>query len=86
VDFFIFSLLNPSSRTMAMGSTQPLTEISTRNFPGGKGRLASKADDFTAICELSRKYENLDVSQPYVWAFTACYRDSFTFLACKGTS
>jgi hypothetical protein len=29
---------NPSSRTMALGSTQPLTEMSTRNLPGGKGR------------------------------------------------
>jgi hypothetical protein len=26
-----------SSRTMALGSTQPLTEMSTRNLPGGKG-------------------------------------------------
>jgi hypothetical protein len=33
-----FSWLNPSSRTMARGSTQPLAEISTRNLPGGKGR------------------------------------------------
>jgi hypothetical protein len=35
---------------MALGSTQPLTEISTRNLPGGKGRPARKAD-LTAICE-----------------------------------
>jgi hypothetical protein len=34
VDFF--NLHNPSSRTMALGSTQPLTEMSTRNFPEGK--------------------------------------------------
>jgi hypothetical protein len=33
VDFF--SLPNPSSRTVALGSTQPLTEMSTRNFHGG---------------------------------------------------
>jgi hypothetical protein len=33
VDFF--NLSNPSSRTMALGSTQPLTEISARNLPGG---------------------------------------------------
>jgi hypothetical protein len=26
---------NPSSRTMAQGSTQPLTEMSTRNLPEG---------------------------------------------------
>jgi hypothetical protein len=31
----IFNWPNPSSRTMALGSTQPLTEMSTRNLPGG---------------------------------------------------
>jgi hypothetical protein len=34
LDFFNWP--NPSSRTMALGSTQPLTEMSTRNLPGGK--------------------------------------------------
>jgi hypothetical protein len=29
-----FNLPNPSSRTMALGSTQPLKEMSTRNLPG----------------------------------------------------
>jgi hypothetical protein len=33
VDFF--NWLNPSSRTMVLGSTQPLTEMSTKNFRGG---------------------------------------------------
>jgi hypothetical protein len=33
------------------GSTHPLTEMSTRNLPGGKGRQARKADNITAICE-----------------------------------
>jgi hypothetical protein len=46
-----FNLSNPSSRTMALGSTQPLTEMSTRNLPGGKGRPTRKADNLTAICE-----------------------------------
>jgi hypothetical protein len=45
------NLPNPSSCTMALGLTQPLTEIGTRNFPGGKGRPMYKADNFTAICE-----------------------------------
>jgi hypothetical protein len=36
---------------MALGSTQRLTEMSTRNLPGGKGRPARKDDNFTAICE-----------------------------------
>jgi hypothetical protein len=49
VDFF--NLPDPSSRTMALGSTQPLREISTRNLPGGKGRPARKVDNLTAICE-----------------------------------
>jgi hypothetical protein len=49
VDFF--NLSNPSSRTMALGSTQPLTERSTRNLPGGKERPAHKADNLTAIFE-----------------------------------
>jgi hypothetical protein len=49
VDFF--NLPNPSSHTIALGSTQPLTEMSTRIFLGGKGRPAHKADNRTAICE-----------------------------------
>jgi hypothetical protein len=45
-----FSWPNPSSRTMALGSSQPLTEMSTRNHLAGKRRPARKAD-LTAICE-----------------------------------
>jgi hypothetical protein len=41
----------PSSRTMALGSTQPVTETRTRNLPGGEERPALKADNLTAICE-----------------------------------
>jgi hypothetical protein len=36
---------------MALGSTQPLTEMSTMNIPGGKGRPVRKADNLIAICE-----------------------------------
>jgi hypothetical protein len=35
---------------MALESTQPLTEMSTRNFPGGKERPVRKGDNLTAIC------------------------------------
>jgi hypothetical protein len=45
-----FNLPNPSNRTMALGSTQPLTEISTRNILGGKEWPVRKAD-LTAIRE-----------------------------------
>jgi hypothetical protein len=44
-------LLLPSSRTMAVGSTQPLTEMSTRNHSEGKWCPERKADNLTAICE-----------------------------------
>jgi hypothetical protein len=37
VKCFFFNLPNPSNRTMALGSTQPLAEISIRNLPGGGG-------------------------------------------------
>jgi hypothetical protein len=33
---FFFNLPKLSNRTMALGSTQPLTEMSTRNLPAGK--------------------------------------------------
>jgi hypothetical protein len=50
---------------MALGLTQPLTEMSTKNLPGGKGWPVCKADNLTTICELSRKCGSLDISQPY---------------------
>jgi hypothetical protein len=46
-----FNWPNPYSRTMALGSTQFVTEMSTRNLTGGKGRPARKADNITAISE-----------------------------------
>jgi hypothetical protein len=50
VDFF--NLPNPSSCTMPLGLTQPLTEMNTRNLSGGgKQRPVHKADNLTAICE-----------------------------------
>jgi hypothetical protein len=49
VDFF--NLPNPSSRTMALGSTQPLIEVSIRNLAGGKKRPALRADNIATIYE-----------------------------------
>jgi hypothetical protein len=48
---FFFNRPNPSSSTMALVYTQPLTEMSTRNIPGGKGRPARKADNLIVICK-----------------------------------
>jgi hypothetical protein len=39
------------SISMVLGSTQPLTEMSTRNLHGDKGRPMHKADNLAAICE-----------------------------------
>jgi hypothetical protein len=60
---------------MALGSTQPLIEMSTRNLPGGKGRPARGADNLTANC-----LENVGARRlTTLWAFTACYGDSFFY-------
>jgi hypothetical protein len=59
IGFFNWSSI-PSSRTMALMPTQPLTEMRGKMWP------APKADNLTAICEPTvYKYWNLDVSQPY---------------------
>jgi hypothetical protein len=64
---------------MALGSTQPLTEMSTRNLPGGRESLALKADNLTAICEPT-VYIMWDPQRlTTLWASMACYRDRFTF-------
>jgi hypothetical protein len=51
VDIFFSSRPNPFSRTIGLGSTQPLTEMSTMNFLGGKRQPARKDVNLTGICE-----------------------------------
>jgi hypothetical protein len=46
---FSIDLILPAA--LALGSTQPLTELSTRNLPEGKRRPAHGADNLTVICE-----------------------------------
>jgi hypothetical protein len=64
---------------MALCSTQPLTEMTTKNLPGGKGRPARKADNLTAICEpiVYKMWEPRRLTT--LWAPTTCYMDSYTF-------
>jgi hypothetical protein len=73
-----FSRPNPSSRTMALRSTQSLTEMSTSNLPGSKGLEARKPDNLTAICEpvvyMMWQFQCFTIS----WT---SYRDSFTFFS-----
>jgi hypothetical protein len=65
---------------MALGSTQPLIEMSTRNLPWDKERPARKADTLTAICEpiILKMWEPRRLTT--LWASMVCYRDNFTFL------
>jgi hypothetical protein len=52
-DVHFSNLPNLSSCTVALESTQPITEMSTRNFPGGEKRPALGADNLAAICNPS---------------------------------
>jgi hypothetical protein len=78
IRWIFFNLLNPFSCTMALGSTQPLTEVSTRNLLESKEWPARRADNLTAICEpnVSKTWEPQHLTT--LWASTSYYRDSFT--------
>jgi hypothetical protein len=77
VDFF--NLPIPSSRTMALGSTQPLTEMSTRNLPAGvKGGWRMRLTTLPpSVSWLSKENVGASMAHTTLWAFTAGYRDSF---------
>ena len=74
--FFLWH--NLSGSTVALGSTQLLTVMSTRNISrGGKdGRPVRKAENLTTFtCRLSRNPGALELSGPVI----ALYRDFFNF-------
>ena len=54
-----FSDTFPSDRTMALGSTQPLLKMSTRNIPGGKGGRCVRLTTYHHTVPLSRNLEAL---------------------------
>jgi hypothetical protein len=77
VDFF--NLPNPSSRTVALGSTQPLAEMSNRrNLPGLKKRPSHRAGKLSP--SVSRTSENVGASTSRnPKGLHGLYRDKFTF-------
>jgi hypothetical protein len=65
------NLPNPSSRTMTVGPTQLLTEMSTRKLPGGKNRPPS----------MSRMSENVGASTSRnPKGLHGLHRGNFTFI------
>jgi hypothetical protein len=54
---------NSSSHTMTLGSTQPLTEMSTRNLSGGRAGRHVRLTSLPSVSRLSKKCGSLDVSK-----------------------
>jgi hypothetical protein len=74
----IFNLPNPSSSTMALGSTQPLPKMSTRILPEGENRPARRADNFAAMSRMSEDVGASTSRNPK--GLHGLYRDTFTLL------
>ena len=70
----IFHWQNPSDRTLALWSTQPLTEISTRRFSGGKCGRCVRLTTLPPLCAVVMKSGNLNFLEP-----------SGPLQACNGT-
>jgi hypothetical protein len=67
----------PNPSTVPLGSSQPLTKMSTKNLRVGKRRPTRKAANLTAIFD--RLSQNVGERLTTLWASKASYRDSFVF-------
>jgi hypothetical protein len=69
---------------MAFRSTQPLTEMNTRNLPEGEGRPAGqRKSNLTTTCEpiVYKMWEPQRFTT--LWDSMACYTVGFTFYHSK---
>ena len=71
----IFHWHNTSDRTMALGSTQPLTEMNTRRISWGKCGRCVRLTTLQPPCTVVMKSENLNFLEP-----------SGPLQACNGTA
>jgi len=76
------SMLFPSDHTMALGSTQPLLQMSTRNIPGGKGGRCVRLTTSPPSREECHEIWSLNLLEPFV-PHQACYRTPY--LLCNLT-
>jgi hypothetical protein len=68
----------------ALWSTQPLTEISTRNLPGGVGRRVRLTTLPPSVSRLTRNVEASTSHNPM--GLYVCYMDSFTSFVFTGNA
>ena len=79
--FFIDIKKNPSDRTMALGSTQPLTEMSTRRISLGKGGRCVRLTTLPPSCAVVMKSGELNFLEPY-GPLQACNGTTLPLLSC----
>jgi hypothetical protein len=72
---FFFNLFNPSSRTIALGSTQPLTKMSTRNLGVKSGRRVGLTTLPPSVCRMSENVGASTSRNPK--GLHGLYRDNF---------
>ena len=74
----------PSDQTMALGSTQPLVQMRTRNIPGGKGGRCVRMTTYHHTVPLSRILGALTSYTPLGLhgLLRVCFTFTFTFTVC----
>jgi len=82
VSLEFFQWHNPSGRTMTLGSTQPLTEMSTGVFPWGKGGRCVRLTTLPTSCAVIMKSGNLNFRENS-WPLQAFNGTAFTLPVCS---